>query len=82
MRDCHVTWEGLFREAEWGRNWGNGLGINADYTAHCEIEPGDSLLGFVTESVKILSEYSRHFMLLCMSISSLDIFKYVIPALK
>ncbi len=21
VRDCHVTWEGLFKEGEWGRKW-------------------------------------------------------------
>lgn len=35
-----------------GEKVGDGWGINADYTARCETEAGDSLLGLVTESVK------------------------------
>jgi len=38
-----------------GRKWGgggNGWGINADCTVHCELEAGGSLLVLFTESVK------------------------------
>lgn len=35
-----------------GEKVGDGWGINADYTAHCETEAGDSLLGLGTDSVK------------------------------
>lgn len=35
-----------------GEKVGDGWGINADYSAPCETEAGESLLGLVTESVK------------------------------
>lgn len=50
MRDCHVTWEGLFMERRRGEKVGGGWGNK--YWLHCETEAGDSQLGLVTDSVK------------------------------
>lgn len=38
MRDCHVTWEGLFKETRGGRKWEVAGGLNADYTVKLKLE--------------------------------------------
>ena len=48
-----------------GGEVGDGRGINADYTAHCETKAGDSLLGLVMESVK----YCKPF--LCLYVNTI-----------
>lgn len=57
-----------------GEKVGDGWGINADYTARCGAEAGESLLGLVTESVKRCVNTQSFFVWL------LDVFKLIIPA--
>lgn len=57
-----------------GEKVGDGWGINADYTARCGAEAGESLLGLVTESVKRCVNTQSFF------VSLLDVFKLIIPA--
>lgn len=60
-------------------------GINADYTARCGAEAGESLLGLVTESVKRCvntrgGSLCVHDFFIFYFSSLLDVFKLIIPA--